>query len=195
MESAKIPMRGKVKDAEAEALLKLLRQEKEFGDHLSAPQIQQRIPLPAIRSRSSNNKPQQTRTFDRTDPTFTTQTLHCSPLISNVEIEKELISDSKFLWTTPKPASNCNGRRSLLKKDIYVPPYSFQEEQALSYSKFSRQCKKMNSRTLPPLEIPISPSFDLPERPSCPISESSKFCDELPQSNGRSSGCGSEYLP
>ena len=191
MESAKIPMRGKVKDAEAEALLKLLRQEKEYGDRLSAPQIQQRIPLPAIGSSGINNKSQQSPTFDRTDPTFITQTLESSPFISNVEFEKELISDSNFLWTTPKTAANCNGRTSR-KKDVYVPPYSLPEGQALSYSKLNRQCKKMNSRTLPPLEIPVSPCFDLLERPSCPSSESPKFWDE---SNGRSSGCGSEYLP
>ena len=175
MESAKIPMRGKVKDAEAEALLKLLRQEKEYNDRLSAPQIQQKIPLPAIGS--SDKGAQQTPTCERTDPTFITQTLESSRFISNVEHEKELLSDSNFLWTTPKTDGN-NNLRSSLKKDIYVPPYSWKEEQAVLYSKFDRCRRKSNGRTLPPLEIPASPCCDLPERPSCPKSGSPKFWND-----------------
>ena len=179
MESAKIPLRGKVKDAEAEALLKLLRQEKEVNDRLSAPQIQQRIPLPAIGSKGTNdNKPQQTTPpCERTDPTFITEILESSRFNSNVEDEKELLSDSNFLWTTPKTEVNNNVRTSF-KKDIYVPPYSWKGQQGVSRTNFNRQRKKSNARTLPPLGIPSSPSSDLLERPSCPYSGSPKLWDD-----------------
>ena len=174
METSKVPLRGKVKDAEAEALLKLLRQEKEYNDRLSAPQIQQRIPLPAIGSRVSDNKSQQCK---ETDPTFITETLESSRFNSNVEDDKELLSDSNFLWTTPKTEVNNNVRTSF-QKDIYVPPYSWKGQQGGSCTNFNRQRKKSNGRTLPPLEIPSSPSSDLLERPSCPYSSSPKFWDE-----------------
>lgn len=174
METSKVPLRGKVKDAEAEALLKLLRQEKEYNDRLSAPQIHQRIPLPAIGSRASDNKSQQCK---ETDPTFITETLESSRFNSNVEDEKELLSDSNFLWTTPKTDVN-NNVRTPFKEDIYVPPYSWKGQQGVSCTNFNRQRKKSNGRTLPPLEIPSSPSSDLLERPSCPYSSSSKFWDD-----------------
>ena len=176
MESAKIPMRGRVKDAEAEALLRLLRQEKEYNDRLSAPQIQQRIPLPAIGSRSSDNRTRQTPACERTEPTFITQTLESSRFLSNIEHERELLSDSNFLWT-PKADLNNNLRPSP-KKDVYVPPYVWKDEQGVSCSRFERHRKKSNGRTLPPLEIPASPCCDLPERPSCPKPGSPKFWDD-----------------
>lgn len=176
MESAKIPMRGKVKDAEAEALLRLLRQEKECNDRLSAPQIQQRIPLPAIGSKTTDNRAQPTPIYEKTDATFITQTLEGSGFLTNIDQGKELLSDSNFLWT-PKMDVN-NNSRALSRKDVYVPPYSWKEEQSVSCSTFDRCRKKSRSRALPPIEIPVSPCSDLPERPTCPKPGSPKFWDD-----------------
>lgn len=170
MESAKIPMRGRVKDAEAEALLRLLRREKEFNERISAPQIQQRIPLPAIGCSGSNNRTQQT--CERTnDPTFITLEANRF-LSSDNEVNKELVSDSSFLWT-PKSDVNSNLLPSSPQfKEVFVPPFTWKEDQSLSYSKYERN---RHGRTLPPLEIPASPCPDLPERPSCPKPGSPKL--------------------
>lgn len=173
MESAKIPMRGKIKDAEAEALLKLLRQEKEFNDRISAPQIHQRPPLPAIGG-SGNNTKQQTTSYERTNGTFITQTIETSGFLdSDSGHSKSLVSDSRYLWTS-KADMNSNLLPSC-QKELYIPPFTWKGEQSSSYSKYERQ---RHSRTLPPLEIPASPYSDLPERPSCPKPGSPKFWED-----------------
>lgn len=175
MESAKIPMRGRVKDAEAEALLRLLRQEKEFHERISAPQIQQRTPLPAIGS-GSNNTTQATacERASVTNGTFITQSLEASRFLnSDSELNKELVSDSNFLWT-PRTDTNSNILPSP-KKEIYVPPFTWRDKRSLSYSKYERHRPQ---RTLPPLEIPSSPCSDLPERPSCPKPGSPKLWED-----------------
>lgn len=175
MESAKIPMRGRVKDAEAEALLRLLRQEKEFNERISAPQIQQRTPLPAIRSGSGNTT--QATVCERTsvtNGTFITQTLESSRFLnSDSELSNELVSDSSYLWT-PRSDTNSNILPSP-QKEIYVPPFTWRDERSLSYSKYERH---RHHRTLPPLEIPSSPCSDLPERPSCPKPGSPKLWED-----------------
>ncbi|XP_015754442.1 PREDICTED: uncharacterized protein LOC107334068 [Acropora digitifera] len=174
MESGKIPMRGKMKDAEAEALLKLLRQEQEINDRLSAPKIHRRLPLPAIGT-SGSEKPQQTNIYKRTD-----QTLECFG--EEFRRENELPSDTNFFWTTAQDIdTNNNSRCSLYTKNIYVPSFSWREPAVdVSCSKINRYPSnyKSNGRSLPPLEIPASSSCNLIERPSCPNSESPKFWDE-----------------
>lgn len=176
MESAKIPMRGRVKDAEAEALLRLLRQEKEFKERISAPQIQQRTPLPAIGS-SGDNTTQQTTTCTRTSVTsgtFITQTLEDSRFLSSDnEHNKELVNDSSFLWTPSSDISSNLLHSS--QKDICVPPFTWRDERSLSYSKYERH---RHGRSLPPIEIPSSPVSDLPERPSCPKPGSPKLWED-----------------
>lgn len=175
MESAKIPMRGRVKDAEAEALLRLLRQEKKFDERILAPQIQQRTPLPAIGSGNSNIT--QATAGERasvTNGTFITQTFESSRFLnSDSEMNKELDSDSSLLWT-PRSDMNSNVLPSP-KKEIYVPPFTWRDERSLSYSKYERH---RHQRTLPPLEIPSSPCPDLPERPSCPKPGSPKLWED-----------------
>ena len=165
-------MRGRAKDAEAEALLRLLRKEKEFNERIPAPQIQQRTPLPAIGSGSSNTT--QVTACERasvTNGTFITQTFEPSRFLnSDSELNKELDSDSSLLWT-PRSDMNSNVLPSP-KKEIYVPPFTWRDERSLSYSKYERH---RHQRTLPPLEIPSSPCSDLPERPSCPKPGSPKF--------------------
>lgn len=167
-------MRGKMKDAEAEALLKLLRQEQEINDRLSAPKIHRRLPLPAIGT-SGSEKSQQTNIYKRTD-----QTLECFG--EEFRRENELPSDTKFFWTTAQDIdTNNNSRCSLYTKNIYVPSFSWRQPAVdVSCSKFNRypsNCKS-NGRSLPPLEIPASSSCNLIQRPSCPNSESPKFWDE-----------------
>lgn len=176
MESAKIPMRGRVKDAEAEALLRLLRQEKEFKERISAPQIQQRTPLPAIGS-SGDSTTQQTTACERTSATsgtFITQTVEDSRILSSDnEHNKELVSDSSFSWT-PSLDMGSNLLHSS-HKEICVPPFTWRDERSLSYSKYERH---RHGRTLPPLEIPSSPVSDLSERPTCPKPGSPKFWED-----------------
>ena len=90
-------MRGKVKDAEAEALLRLLRREKEYSERLLAPQIQQRVPLPAIGSSGNDNTTQQAQLCEQgTVATFITQTGESSGFLYD-NYEKELLSDSDFI--------------------------------------------------------------------------------------------------
>lgn len=169
-------MRGRVKDAEAEALLRLLRQEKEFKERISAPQIQQRTPLPAIGS-SGDNTTQQTTTCERpsdTGGTFITQTFEDSHFLSaDTEHNKELVSESSFSWTPGLDTSSNLVHSS--QKEIYVPPFTWRDERSLSYSKYERH---RHGRTLPPLEIPSSPVSDLPERPTCPKPGSPKFWED-----------------
>lgn len=176
MESAKVPMRGRVKDAEAEALLRLLRQEKEFKERISAPQIQQRTPLPAIGS-SGDNTTQQTATCERTNDnggTFITQKFEDSRFLgADTEHNKELVSESSFSWT-PGLDTSSNLLHSS-QKGICVPPFTWRDERSLSYSKYERH---RNGRTLPPLEVPSSPVSDLPERPTCPKPGSPKFWED-----------------
>lgn len=176
MESAKIPMRGKVKDAEAEALLKLLRREKEFNDRFSAPQIHQRTPLPAIGGSVNNTEIQQITSCDRTNGAFLTQTFENETGFSNSDIghSKELVNDSKYLWSS-KPDVNSNSQPPSSSKEFYIPPFTWKGEQSSCYSKHERQ---RHGRTLPPLEIPVSPYSYLPERPSCPRPESPKFWED-----------------
>ncbi|XP_022782278.1 uncharacterized protein LOC111323227 [Stylophora pistillata] len=177
MESARIPMRGKVKDAEAEALLKLLRREKEFNDRLSAPQIHQRTPLPAIGDSGNNTTTLQTTSCDRTNGTFLTQTFENETgpaLNSDIEHSKELVSDSKYLWSS-KGDVNSNFQPPSSLKEFYIPPFTWKGEQSSCYTKHERQ---RHGRTLPPLEIPVTPDFDLPERPSCPKPGSPKFWED-----------------
>ena len=176
MESAKIPMRGRVKDAEAEALLRLLRQEKEFKERISAPQIQQRAPLPAIGS-SGDNATQQATSCERTSDTsgtFITQTFEGSRFLnSDSDHNKELVSDSSFSWTT-----NIDMSSNLLhssQKEVCVPPFTWRDERSLSHSKYERH---RHGRTLPPLEISSSPVSDLPDRPACPKAGSPKFWED-----------------
>ena len=177
MESAKIPMRGRVKDAEAEALLRLLRQEREFKERISAPQIQQRTPLPAIGSGSGDNTTQQTTDCDRKSDTsgaFITQTFEdSSNLCSDNEHNNELVSDSSFSWA-PSLDMSSNLLHSS-KKEICVPPFSWRDEQSLCYSKYERH---RHGRTLPPIEIPSNPVSDFPERPTCPKPGSPKFWED-----------------
>ena len=170
-------MRGKIKDAEAEALLKLLRQEQEINDRLSAPKIQRRLPLPAIGT-SGSEKPQQTDICKRTDQTFITQTLECFG--EEFRRENELSSDTNFLWATAQDFETSNDRRcSVVRKNIYVPSFSWREPAVdISCTNFNRYPRKSNGRSLPPLEIPSSSSCSFIERPSCPNSESPKFWDE-----------------
>lgn len=175
MESTKIPMRGRVKDAEAEALLRLLRQEKEFKERISAPQIQQRTPLPAIGS-SADNTTQQATASEITSGTFITQTLEDLRFLSldNEHSNRELVSDSSFSWT-PTSDMSSNFHHSS-QKEICVPPFTWRaDERSLSYSKNERH---RHGRTLPPLEIPPSPVSDLPERPTCPKPGSPKFWED-----------------
>ena len=176
MESAKIPMRGRVKDAEAEALLRLLRQEKEFKERISAPQIQQRTPLPAIGS-SCDNTTRQTAACERTSDirgTFITETLEDSRFLNeDKEHNKELVTESSFSWT-PVLDTSSNFLHSS-QKEIYVPPFTWRDERSLSYSKYERH---RHGRILPPLEIPSSPVSGLPERPTCPKPGSPKFWED-----------------
>ena len=178
MESAKIPMRGRVKDAEAEALLRLLRQEKEFKERISAPQIQQRTPLPAIGS-SGDTTTQQATACERTSltsGTFITQTLEDSRFHgTDNEHNKRLVNDSSFSWTSPTVDMSSTDLLHSTHKEICVPPFTWRDERSLSYSKYERH---RHGRTLPPLEIPSSPVSDLPERPTCPRPGSPKFWDD-----------------
>ena len=176
MESAKIPMRGRVKDAEAEALLRLLRQEKEFKERISAPQIQQRAPLPAIGSSGDNTTQQATASDRAIDPsgTFITQTCEDSRNLSlGNEHNRELVSDSSFSWAPSLDMSSNLIHSS--QKEICVPPFTWRNEQSLSYSKYERQ---RHGRTLPPLEIPSSLVSDFPERPTCPQPGSPRFWED-----------------
>lgn len=176
MESSKIPMRGKVKDAEAEALLRLLRQEKEYSERLLAPQIQQRVPLPAIGSSGNDNTTQQPQLCEQeTVATFITQTGESSGFLYD-NYEKELLSDSNFIWT-PKTDVD-NQPRASSHKGVYVPSFSWRDEQCFSYPQFDQPRKKSKARTLPPIEIPVSPCSDLPERPTYPRPGSPKFWDD-----------------
>lgn len=176
MESSKIPMRGRVKDAEAEALLRLLRQEKEFKERISAPQIQQRTPLPAIGS-SGDNTTQETAACERTSGTrgtFITQTLEDSRFLSaDNEHNKELDSESSFSWTPGLDTTNNLLHSS--QKEFYVPPFTWRDKRSLSYSKYERH---RSGRTLPPIEIPSSPVSGLPERPTCSKPGSPKFWED-----------------
>ena len=176
MESSKIPMRGKVKDAEAEALLQLLRQEKEYSERLLAPQIQQRIPLPAIGSSGNDNATQQAQLCEQGSvATFITQTGESSGFLYD-NCEKELLSDSNFIWT-PKTYVN-NQLRASSHKRVFVPSFSWRDEQCFSSPQLDQPRKKSKGRTLPPIEIPISPGSNLPERPTCPRPGSPKFWDD-----------------
>ena len=160
-------MRGKVKDAEAEALLKLLRQEKEFLSRIPTPQIQQRTPLPAIGSGLH-----QTTSSDRTDETFITQTRIESPLLSSND--KGLLSESSFLWT-----SRTDEHRNLSltsRNEIGVPSaYSWKDQKNASDLALEQQQRKSNGRSLPPLQVSLSPYGELCERPSCPKPRSPKL--------------------
>ena len=176
MESAKIPKRGKIKDAKAEALLKLLRREQEYNDRLSVPKIHQKLPLPAIGS-SCSKKLQRTSLCKKTDPTFITQTIEGSSV--DLCDERELLSDSNLLWTKALTDVSNNVCSSFIRKNVYFPSYLSAESQAISRPKFNRYPTKSNGRTLPPLEIPASPSCcDRLERPSRPGSESPKHLDD-----------------
>lgn len=169
-------MRGKVKDAEAEALLRLLRQEKEYSERLLTPQIQQRVPLPAIGSTGNDNTTQQAQLCEQgTVATFITQTGESSGFLYD-NYEKELLSDSNFIWT-PK-TDVYNQPRASSHKSVYVPSFSWRDEQCFSYPHFDQPRKKSKARTLPPIEIPVSPCSDLLERPTCPRPGSPKFWDD-----------------
>lgn len=165
MEQSRPPMRGKTKDAEAEALLKLLRQEQEFHSQVSIPQIQRKQPLPAIRSKASDS------ITDEHDGTG----VFISQMRTSTHADHEipLNVDSQFLW---------NARGSLNNNDSSFtsttrPVYEWKKDpSSASYSKFERQRKP--SKTLPPLgPQQISPR-ERGERPSRPPPSSPKFWDD-----------------
>lgn len=174
MDGAKIPMRGKVKDAEAEALLKLLRREQEYEQEQSIPQIQRKEPLPAIGVNAKSNS------IEKSASCFPIQE---QLLYSNTQSmresrfsDTELVNDSSFIRTNNNNNNNLlpNHTAPPIAAEVFVPPYSWKNEKTPSCARFERSGKAVkNGRTLPPLEY----NFGLPggsdgnpelDRPACP---------------------------
>ncbi|XP_031564200.1 uncharacterized protein LOC116299641 [Actinia tenebrosa] len=167
MEQSRLPMRGKTKDAEAEALLKLLRQEQEFHNQVSIPEIQRKQPLPAIRSKASDS--------------ITEEHEGSGVFISQMRTTKDrdqeipLNVDSQFLW-------NARGSLNRNNNDSHFtvasrPAYEWKKDSSnVNYSKFERQ--RRPSKNLPPLGPQQTSPRDRGERPSRPPPSSPKFWED-----------------
>lgn len=176
MEHSRIPMRGKTKDAEAEALLKLLRQEQEFHSQISIPQIQRKQPLPSIRGRTSNAYEEESTTDDCSG-------VFISQMKTGISDQDICYSESKFLCTNPKVGLYTNNNNTIFNSEIPLPKdagksYEWKKETNNAiYHKFERQ--RMPSKSLPPLgpQMPPSPR-DREIRPSRPPPSSPKLWGE-----------------
>lgn len=148
MDNAKVPMRGKIKDAEAEALLKLLRREQENAKEQSIPQIQRKEPLPAIGNNIKGTSVDSSSCFPIEEQllAFHTQSKSDSRLS-----DSELLNDSFFVRTNN--SINVLGAQKTTAAEIYVPPYSWRNEKMPSPARSERSGKAKNAgRNLPPIE-------------------------------------------
>ena len=169
-----VPMRGPVKDAEAEALLRLLRREKEFESQACMPtNIQRKVPLPAIGSTCQHGgEAAQLAVRRQSDPT-TKQARH-----SDAQNEKELQNESKYQWRNRKNSIPPAGHPAAQSSNVSLvsPGYSWRTAEA---SQLAGSKQKKPSHSLPPIgyedltDRPGTPAG----RPSCPV-PSSQFWDD-----------------
>lgn len=174
MEHSRIPMRGKTKDAEAEALLKLLRQEQEFHSQVSIPQIQKKQPLPSIRGKRSSIDGEDSST-DACGGVFISQ------MKTGLSDQELGFGESKFLLNNHDTTVLCTNNNTIINRDLPSPRDSGQrsyewKKDSIStvYHKFERQ--RRPSKNLPPLgpQMPPSPR-DREIRPSRPPPSSPKL--------------------
>ena len=167
MDHQRVSMRGKTKDAEAEALLKLLRQEQEFHSQVSIPKIQRKQPLPSIKSRNI-------------DSLEDDQALHDTTEVFISQMRTDLTSQESLnkLQCTALNNNNCT-----IPNNCSVPPckdtvrsYEWKKKTSdtTPYQLYERQRKP--SKTLPPLR-PQSTS-PRERRPSRPLPSSPKLNPE-----------------
>ena len=168
MDGAKVPMRGKIKDAEAEALLKLLRREQQYEQEQSIPQIQRREPLPAIGVNPKSTSIEKAAScFPIQDQLLHSNTQSLREFRFS---DTEIINDSSFVRTSNNNNNVLPGHVvPSIPTEVFVPPYSWKNEKTPSCARFERSGK--NGRTLPPLEYSFGPSGEgdgNQDRPSCP---------------------------
>lgn len=182
-----VPMRGKVKDAEAEVLLKLLRQEKEYQNKVLMPaNIQRKTPLPAIGRTNQTTRETYSQVeeqyavkgsgYTKAEGGITTQ----SPRLLT---EKEILNDSSFTWINKTDIGlNSVPSRSLpsSKNTANIPSYSWRTSDDKSYSNISERQSRRPSGSLPPLGYEDEElGSDLSaERPSCPRPSSPKLWED-----------------
>lgn len=171
-------MRGKTKDAEAEALLKLLRQEQEFRSQISIPQIKRKQPLPSIRGNSTNiDSDNDHPSADACGGVFISQ------MKTGLSDQELCYSESKFLCSNSDVGVYTNNNNNnIFKRDLPSPrdstslrSYEWKQDAPNTlYHKFERQQKP--SKTLPPLGPQMPPSPREREiRPSRPPPSSPKL--------------------
>ena len=138
-------MRGKIKDAEAEALLKLLRREQENEKEQSILQIQRKEPLPAIGNNIKGNSCNDSSCFPIQEQLLS---LRMQSSTEAVLSDNEILNDSSFIRTNNNNILSLPGHKTT-SAEIYVPPYSWQNDKVPSTS---RPGKAKNGRTLPPID-------------------------------------------
>lgn len=161
-------MRGKTKDAEAEALLRLLRQEQDFHRQVSIPRIQRKEPLPSIRGKSTAIE----ETSDECSNVFISQ------MKTELSDKDVCYSETQFLSGNSKDLFYNNsdyngGNLSPRRKKSYE--WKKEPENSL-YRKYERQRKSI--KTLPPLEPRASSPREFDSRPSRPPPSSPRLKGE-----------------
>ncbi|XP_020892373.1 uncharacterized protein LOC110231670 [Exaiptasia diaphana] len=175
MEHSRIPMRGKTKDAEAEALLKLLRQEQEFHSRqISIPQIQRKQPLPSIRGTAHDS--------DEHCDDSANNGVFISQMKTGLSNQDICFSESQFLCSNSKDSPYNNNDNTIGGysdiPSLRLKSYDWKKDtDHVLYHRYERQQRKP-TKNLPPLGPQVSSPRERDTRPSRPLPSSPKLWED-----------------